>query len=136
MTGVVQFTPPFMPQPIPGSTPTIISPQSIIANPIVQPPINKDHKIDGKFLGAGCKLTDQEIDDKLFEMFTNAFDPNSFDDNFVKSGGNKPPSQVITLLQNIATDITNGTLGKNIDAYIFKYMRTFMNNRIGTYLKK
>lgn len=102
--------------------------------PVQTTPVNTDHKLDGKFLGNTCKLLDKEVVDLNFEMFKNAFDPNAFDNDFIKSGGNKPPSGILSLIQSIYGDIANDTT-KNIKVYILKYMRQFLHNRVGTYLK-
>jgi len=94
-----------------------------------------DHKIEGKCLGTNCNLTDAQINDGVFEMFKNSFDPNFFGQSFLNSGGCKPPSEVINVMNNIYTEAVNDKI-KNIKPYFIKYMKLYMNNRIGTYLKE
>lgn len=93
------------------------------------------YKIDGKFIGDSCKLTDSEITNLTFEMFKNAFDVNCFNQEFTKDGGCKPPSEVLNIMSQISAEIGTDT-DKNIKKYIGKYMRQFTHNRIGTYLKE
>lgn len=96
---------------------------------------SKEYKIYGKCFGSNCDMSDDEIQDGVFEMFKSAFDPNFFGQSFINTGGCKPPSEVLSLMSNIYTDAVNDTL-KDIKPYFTKYMRKFMNNRIGTYLKE
>jgi hypothetical protein len=98
-------------------------------------PTNIEYKIDGKFLGENCKVADKDIDGAVFEMFKNAFDVNFFGQEFVKAGGCKPPAEILTLMGNISTEIA-GDKDKNIKKYITKYMRQYLHNRIGTYLRE
>jgi hypothetical protein len=93
------------------------------------------HKIYGKFLGDDCKLTDIEINENVFEMFKKAFDINEFGQDFGNSGGCKPPAEVLHKIGEIYAEIANDK-DKDIKKYVSKYMRLFMHNRIGTYLKE
>lgn len=92
-------------------------------------------KVDGKFLNEYCKLTDVEINDKVFEMFKRAFDVNLFDKEFEKSGGCKPPADILSIYSQISLDISSDTT-KDIKKYIIRYMKKFLNNRVGTYLRE
>jgi hypothetical protein len=98
-------------------------------------PITNTHKIDGKFLGNDCKLTDQEINDNVFEMFKKAFDVNEFGKDFTNTGGCRPPAEILNLMGKIYADIINDKQ-KDIKKHVINYMRLFMHNRIGTYLKE
>lgn len=93
------------------------------------------HKIEGKCLGQACTLSDQQIKDGTFEMFLNAFDPNFFGKNTANIGIQKPPAEIITLLNEIHTEALSD-VNKTIKPYFVKYMRRFLNNRVGTYLKE
>lgn len=93
------------------------------------------HKIDGKCLGSQCGIDDKELNNKIFEMFKTAFDVNYFDGEFINHGGCKPPTEILNLMSQITTDASNDK-EKDIKKYIYKYMRIFLHNRIGTYLKE
>lgn len=94
-----------------------------------------DHKIEGKCLGGSCSLTDKQLLDGTFEMFLNAFDPNYFGKNASNIGIQKPPAEIMSLLNDIHTEALGDT-NKSIKPYFTKYMRRFLNNRVGTYLKE
>ena len=98
-------------------------------------PVINTHKIDGKFLGNDCKLTDIEINNNVFEMFKRAFDINEFGQDFGNVGGCKPPAEILKKIGEIYTDISNNA-GNDIRKYVIDHMRLFMHNRIGTYLKE
>jgi len=68
-------------------------------------------------------------------MFKRAFDVNLFDKEFEKSGGCKPPADILSIYSQISTDISSDTT-KDIKKYIIKYMKQYLNNRVGTYLKE
>lgn len=98
-------------------------------------PKTNTHKIDGKFLGTDCKLSDKEINDNVFEMFKQVFDVNEFGQDFINSGGCKPPSEILALMGKIYSEIVNDK-DKDIKKYVVNYMRLFMHNRVGTYLRE
>ena len=91
------------------------------------------NKIYAKPLGDSDTGT-VNIKDLIFDnMFKKVFDSNIFTGtDFISRGGIKPPIEIITLLNNINSDTTS----KNILDFIEKYMRKFVNNRIGTLLKE
>lgn len=93
------------------------------------------HKLDGKFLGGHCKLTDVEMNDRIFEMFRRVFDSNAYGNEFANAGGCQPPAEIMTLFGNIYNESFTDP-DKNIKKYIMKYMRQFLHNRVGTYLKE
>ena len=74
------------------------------------------------------------IEELVFDnMFKKVFNPNIFTgSDFISKGGIKPPTEIITLLGKIYGDRSS----KDILYFIEKYMRKFVNNRIGTYLKE
>lgn len=92
-------------------------------------------KIDGEFLGS--TRTNDELKDCVFEMFKNTFNSNIFDREFEKDGGARPPAEIIKLLDEIMTDTSNAKTPeeKSIKTYIVKYMKKYLHNRVGTYLK-
>jgi len=91
------------------------------------------HKILAKFL-------DNNIPDNLFKEYSfNAFkisvDSNIYNQSFIDNGGCSPPPEVISLMNKIKKQISNDK-NNEIGPYIYNFMRQFMNNRIGTYLKE
>lgn len=93
------------------------------------------HKIEGKCFGTISTVSDQEILEGTFAMFIDAFDPNFFTTNASNIGIQRPPTEIMTLLDEIHTEAIGDTT-RDIKPYFIKYMRRFMNNRIGTYLKE
>lgn len=96
---------------------------------------NTNRKIDGKCFGKDCKLIDADLNTKIFEMFKNSFDVNQFSKDFINAGGCKPPADILKLIEQIHNEASNDK-EQNIKNYVMKYMRFFMHNRIGTYLKE
>jgi hypothetical protein len=92
-------------------------------------------KIDGSIFGEGNSISDKDIKQKTFEMFKRAFDADNFGQDFVNNGGSKPPSDVLRVLNLIKTEC-EADKNYSIGIYIEKYMRIFLNNRVGTYLKE
>lgn len=90
----------------------------------------KTHKIYAEFL-------DDKIDfnSKCFEAFIKSIDTNMFTQEFLNDGGCTPPPEVIFLMNQIRDEASADT-NKNIGKYLWKYMKQFMNNRIGSYLKE
>jgi len=90
-------------------------------------------KISGKPFNDN--MPDEEIHARTFDQFKRTFNTNIFSQSYIDFGGCKPSSEIIRFLEKImnhtTTDKTN-----NIGDYFHKFMRHFMNNRIGTYLKE
>jgi hypothetical protein len=106
-------------------------------NPVTTPPPKK-FKLDGKIYNT--TLSNIEIKKKCFEMFKAALNPDNFTGDFINFGGVKPDEDVMSMLDKLYSDI-NATINAtepdfDIQNYITKYMRRFMNNRIGTFLKE
>ena len=59
--------------------------------------------------------------------------PNNFGKSFTSLGGHKPSQEIILLLENMYNDINKDTSENRGDTlkYIEKYMRVYLNNRIG-----
>jgi hypothetical protein len=93
----------------------------------------KSHKIYGKIFGEESDMKTNEIDALTFESFKTAFNRNAFDTSFIDNSGCMPPPDITTFMDSITNDISQG-VSKNVGDYVFKFMRRFMNNRIGTYL--
>jgi hypothetical protein len=73
--------------------------------------------------------TENDIKSMCYQDFKNAVNPNNFSLEKEQNGFIKPSALVMNLLSNMyLDDITN------VKDYIFKYMKQFLNNRIGTYL--
>ena len=100
---------------------------------LVCPTPKTDYKIYSKFLDPN--ISDQQFKEQTFEQFKRSMDSNVFDQAFVNTGGCKPPPEVIFLLNQIKTQLSTDT-DKGIGKYLYTYMRRFMNNRTGTYLKE
>ena len=96
----------------------------------VVPPAS--NKVNGKFIG---QLSDPQIKDMTFEMFKNAFDPNTFGQSFIQNGGCPPSAEVKRVMGQIHAEACSDTV-KNIGVYILKYMTMYLHNRVGTYLKE
>lgn len=97
--------------------------------------ITNTGKLGGKFLGSNCKLTDDQINSKVFRMFINSFNINIFDKDFDQSGGCRPPAEVLDMISNIYGEASVDN-DKDIKKYILKYMTKFLHNRTGTYLRE
>ncbi|ARF09871.1 hypothetical protein Indivirus_4_43 [Indivirus ILV1] len=93
----------------------------------------KTHKIHSNIFKDG--VYDQTtINNLAFDTFLTAFNPNSFDKSFTNFGGTKPPSDILDLIKRIHSDASSQNANKNIGHYIYTYMGTLLNNRVGTYL--
>jgi len=79
---------------------------------------------------------DSDLDDKCFSSFQRAIDSNKFKNAFTNYGSVNPPADIINLLNQINNEILQPNSSKNISDYIYKYMASFLNNRIGTYLSE
>ena len=97
--------------------------------------VKVDKKMDGSIFGEGNSINDKDLKQKSFEMFKRAFDADNFGQDFVNSGGSKPPSDVLRVLNLIKAECSTDR-EYSIGKYIEKYMRMFLNNRVGTYLKE
>ena len=102
-------------------------------NLIIKNNVNK-HKIYCDLLRPDNEspLTEQQIKDECFNMMKKCFTINAFDNSFIQNGGCRPPPDTI----NWITNIEKHNRSTNIGDCIFQYMRQFLNNRIGTYLKE
>ena len=96
-------------------------------------PKSDRRKIYAKFLDDN--LDNNTFHTKTFEAFVKALDSNVYDQSFINYGGCPPPPEIKHLLGAIKTEV-NSDANKHIGNYIFKYMRPFINNRVGTFLKE
>jgi len=98
---------------------------------------NKKFKIYSNIFenDSGVSYNEKEIKDACFVGFKRCFDPNVFSNAFVNIGGTKPPETVLKFLASIKTEVSKGSTN-DIGYYIKKYLKIFLNNRIGTYLKE
>jgi len=92
---------------------------------------NKQFKIDGKIFD---KTKDFKVD--CFKAFITAIDSNNFKGDFISEGGTAPQPDTLALLSNIYSEATTKDAPTDINYYIMKYMRRYMNNRVGTFLKE
>ena len=97
----------------------------------------KKHKIYSETLfnsKNGIMKTQDDINNKCFEIFKSAIGPNVFTNAFIDNGGTKPSEDIISLLSKIYNESSTNA-NKDIEHYILSHMSCFLNNRIGTYLK-
>ena len=87
-------------------------------------------KIFGSFMGDTVNFIDS-----TFDCFIQSFDSNVFSKSFTNNGGCPPPPDVLALMNKIKTEAILDTT-KNINTYIYKHMRHYMHNRIGTYIRQ
>ena len=83
----------------------------------------------------GIMKTTEDINGKCFETFKKSINPNTFTNYFTSIGGTRPSEDVIQLLSTIHTEASTN-INKDIGYYISTFMTSFLNNRIGTYLKE
>jgi hypothetical protein len=99
-----------------------------------QPNTDKKFKLGGKIYTS--TENEAEIKQKCFDMFKLAVNPDNFTGDFLNFGGVKPDEDVMIILDKIYSDVNTPNPDIRIQNYITKYMRRFMNNRIGTFLKE
>ncbi|NIO44190.1 MAG: hypothetical protein GTN36_01380, partial [Candidatus Aenigmarchaeota archaeon] len=80
-------------------------------------------------------ITDQFINDLCFDAFKNSFNSNNYKNRVTNSGFVSPPEDIMSLLNEIHNEAVSPTPEKKIGHYVHKYMRFYLNNRVGTYLK-
>ncbi len=80
-------------------------------------------------------IPDDEIKMRTFDQFKKTFNTNIFNQTFIDMGGCKPSPEILRFIERI-TDNTSKDRTYDIGDYIRNYMRHYMNNRIGTYLKE
>jgi len=90
--------------------------------------IKRERKIDGVCLE--CGLKPEEMDDKIFKMLLIASDMNCYSQDFINTGGVKPPEEIIRLMGELRTDALQKK-NMNFGYYIRKYFGSFTNNRVG-----
>lgn len=100
---------------------------------IICPQPKTEYKIYSKFLNPD--IDNQQFKDKTFDQFKYAIDPDIYGQAFVNTGGCKPPPDVIRLLSEIKNEASTDK-DKDIGKYLYKFMRRFLNNRIGTFLRE
>ena len=94
-------------------------------NLLIKTGINNNYKIYGSIFG------DVAVNKYAHDMFKQNISMNSFTKAFINHGGVPPPADIKKKLD----DIMMATVADNsIGTYISKFMREFLNNRVGTYL--
>lgn len=104
-----------------------------IENPVSKISNLRNFKIDSKIYDN--YLSDEELNTKTFEQFKKTFNTNIFSQSFIDEGGSKPPANVIRFLEQIM-NYCNNDKQQEIGEYFYRFMRKFMHNRIGTYVKE
>jgi hypothetical protein len=92
--------------------------------------VAKHYKIYDTNMGLK-KLSIDAIKRGVYDNYKNIINPNSFTREHTLNGVTKPPESIIYLLTKM-----HSNKEQNLGKVISEYFRTFMNNRIGTYLKK
>lgn len=93
----------------------------------------KTYKISGKIFEDNILEKDVKI--RTFNQFKKTFNNNIFSRSFIDMGGVKPSPEILRFINNIM-DYSIRDNDLDIGLYFYKFMRQFMNNRIGTYLKE
>ncbi len=103
------------------------------SNLIVKNNVNK-HKIYCDLLKSDNEtpFTEPQIKNECFNMMKKCFTTNAFDNSFIQNGGCRPPPDTISWITKIEKYIGSSNIGD----CVFQFMRQFLNNRIGTYLKE
>lgn len=96
----------------------------------------QNFKLDGDFMGRFCKLDKAQKEDRTFNMFLRAMDPNAYSSDFIATGGCRPPESIIRIMNDIVASGKMAGSSKDIGSYIVKHMNMFIHNRVGTYLKE
>lgn len=91
------------------------------------------YKISGKPFNDN--MPDNEIKLRTFDQFKKTFNTNIFSQSYVDLGGVKPSPEILRFLEKIMDQVSKDKINE-IGEYFYKFMRQFMNNRIGTYLKE
>jgi len=112
---------------------TVNTNKTTLASKINNTTTTNTEKLAGKFIDP--QMNDGEIIQKTFEMLTKAFDLGTFGQSFVQNGGCPPTSDAKRIIDQINIDIRSNKT-KDIGAFIIKYMRKYLHNRIGLYLKE
>jgi hypothetical protein len=89
----------------------------------------------GDSLGMMAYNNDQ-LSELCHRNFCNVINVNNFSNDFMNMGGIKPPENILRLINNINTYARSCPHDTPVSEYIYKYMRMFVNNRIGRYLLK
>uniref|UniRef100_A0A6G6AC37 Uncharacterized protein n=1 Tax=Borely moumouvirus TaxID=2712067 RepID=A0A6G6AC37_9VIRU len=79
----------------------------------------------------GKKYNSQTIKNKIFQNYRNIVNTNSFSKEHTQNNVMRPPESVMRLIDVMMNDPET-----DIGKVIFKYFRNFMNNRIGTLLRR
>jgi hypothetical protein len=90
------------------------------------------YKLNGIMYGTNT-MTPDSIDNKIFDLFKECINPNALQKD--NAGIANIPQEINNLLHSIYSECI-GDSEKNIGAYLLKYMRCYLHNRIGTYLKE
>lgn len=79
---------------------------------------------------------DTQLYDQAFGAFVNTFSTNNLGATFSIGGGSAIPDDIRQLFGRITSDISKPNISNDIGMHIQKYMRCFMNNRVGTLLAR
>lgn len=91
---------------------------------------NRQYKIyTSDIIGKKYKL--DQIRDKVFENYRSIINTNAFTKEHTQNNVSHPPESVMKLIEKMMVDPE-----KNLGKVLFTHFRPFLNNRIGTLLKK
>jgi hypothetical protein len=98
---------------------------------------NRKHKIYSNVIKSDDEpdYDDNQISKNVFAAFSKAFSTNSYDQTFINNGGCPPPPNTKSFLDKVFNKSSTDQIGL-IGPYISEFMRHYLNNRTGTYLKE
>lgn len=76
------------------------------------------------------------VNNRHYLAFKDIIDPDSFNNDLKKKGGQSVDREIIKLLKDMHEDNTTGGTGFKIREYLKKYFPEFLHNRVGTLLTR
>ena len=105
--------------------------KDIDANEVTKSNRKRIYKLYKSGLG-NKKYKENIIHQKIYDNYKNIINPNNFTGEHLKNDLNRPPEKIMELLGEMYADTTNNNI-----SYVFhKFFHQFMNNRVGTLLRK
>ena len=91
--------------------------------------VRRKFKIDGLIYNES--IDKKMIRDRIYQNYRTIVSTNAFTKEFTQNNGFKPSPYIMNVIGEMMTDMET-----DIGKIIFRHFRRFLNNRIGTYLKK
>jgi hypothetical protein len=86
--------------------------------------------------GSGAFMSDDDLQKANHASFCSLINVNNFGREFANLGGIKPPENILKIIGKIYDEASRSHYTTPISTYIYKYMKNFVNNRVGTFLLK